>query len=344
MPVVEVLVPDRRPDVRDGPTAPWSGGHGDRRTTRVLLVLLAVATVVVAAFMLLGIRGSWAFALELRATKVAAMVVVAAAVGTSTVLFQTITTNRILTPSIMGFDALYVLIQSAAVYWLGALEVSRVRPEVRFALETAAMVGFALILHRLLFGSTGRDLHAVVLAGVVCGTLFTSGSDLVGRLIDPNEFVVLADRLFASVNTVREELLVLSTVVVAGGAGLAWRARRQLDVVALGRETALGLGIDHRRAVTAQLVLVAVLVAVPTALVGPVTFLGLLTANLARQLTGTSRHAVVLPAAALLGVIALVGGQLVLERLLGFGTALGIVVNLVGGLYFLMLLMKEGRR
>lgn len=332
---VEVLAPGPAPVLYD---------TGAARRRRVLVWLAVAAVVAIAAFMLVGLTGSWAFALELRGRKVAAMVLVAVAIAVSTVQFQTVAGNRILTPSIMGFDSLYVLIQSVGVYFFGATAVAGAAPELRFAFEAAAMVGFAGLLHRWLFDRHARDLYVLVLAGIVFGTLFTSGSNLVSRMIDPNEFQTLQDRMFASFNSVDTRLLVTSTAIVAICATVAWRSRRELDVIALGRDAALTLGVDHRRVVNRQLVVVAVLVAVSTALVGPITFFGLLVANLARQMLGTFHHRDTFPGAVLLGILALVGGQFVLERLLGYATALSIVINLVGGVYFLLLLLREARR
>ena len=323
---------------REAPRTPWTRQH------TVLAVLGVAAVASIAGFLLVDITGSWAFALELRARKIAAMVLVGYAIAVSTVLFQTVTNNRILTPSIMGFDSLYVLIQSVSFFFFGAVRVVQTPPEVRFAIESAALVLFAGLLHRWLFRRGTRDLYVLVLAGIVFGTLFGSGSDLVNRLIDPNEFQTLQDRLFASFNSVNEHLLGISAVTVALASVVPWRFRRELDVVALGREHALNLGVDHHRVVNRQLAVIAVMVAVPTALVGPITFFGLLVANLARQMLGSFSHRVTLPAAVLLGILALVGGQFVLERLLGYTTALSVVVNLIGGVYFLLLLLREGRR
>jgi iron complex transport system permease protein len=311
------------------------------RRRRRLIVLGVLAAAVVVAFLTVGVTGSWDYALLMRSRRVAAMVVVAVAVAVSTVLFQTVTNNRILTPSIMGFDALFVLIQTVGVFALGASTVTGTDPRIRFALEVVALVAFGAGLYRALFGRTERDVHVLVLLGVVLGTLFTSLSLLVSRLIDPNEFLTLQDMLFASFTSVDRQLLTLSAVVVGLAAVAVWRLLPRLDVVALGRETALNLGVEHRRVVNRALLVVALLVAVATALVGPITFLGLLVANLARQVLGTHRHAWVLPGATLLGVIALVGGQLILEQVFGFTSSLSIVINFVGGIVFLALLIRE---
>lgn len=314
------------------------------RRRRTLVVLGAVTAAALAAFLTVGVTGAWDYALEVRGRRLAAMAVVAVAVAISTVLFQTVTANRILTPEIMGFDRLFVLVQTASVFVLGSSAVTTADPRLRFAVDTVALVAFAAVLYRSLFGRTERDVHVLVLLGVVLGTVFTSLTLLVSRLIDPNEFLTLQDLLFASFTSVDQGLLGLTAVVVGVIAVLVWRQIPLLDVVALGRDTAIGLGVEHRRVVDRALLAVAVLVAVSTALVGPITFLGLLVANLARQLLGTHRHAWVLPGAALLALLALAGGQTVLERVLGFNSSLSIVINFVGGIVFIALLVREPRQ
>jgi iron complex transport system permease protein len=309
-------------------------------TATALVVLGVLALVACAAFLLLDAQGAWAFVLTFRGTKLAAMVLVGYAIAVSTVLFQTITHNRILTPSVMGFDALYVLLQTLLVFGVGSARVATVDPRLRYLVEVALMVVLSGLLFRWLFGGARRSLHLLVLVGIVFGVLFRSVAGFLQRLIDPNAFAVLQGSMLASFNAVDPALLGVSAVLVAGASAVAWRMRHAFDVLALGRETAVSLGVDHQRAVRRVLVVVAVLVSVSTALVGPVTFFGLLVANLAHVLVRTHRHAAVLPAAVLLGVLCLVGGQTVLERALGLDSTLGVVVEFAGGLAFLVLLLR----
>jgi iron complex transport system permease protein len=314
-----------------------------RRLRLVFWLLGSVALLAMVLFLTVDLRGNLEYALTLRARKLIGLVLVGAAIAYSTSLFQTVTNNRILTPSIMGFDSLFVLIQTLIVFFSGSVMLTSLNPQLLFALEAAAMVAFALLLYRWLFRGSSRTLFTLVLVGVILGTLFGSVSQLAARMIDPNEFLVLQDSFFASFNSIDESLLVASAVLFAGCALYGARLWRRLDVLALGPDTAVGLGVSYRSTVNQSLVLVAVLVAVSTALVGPITFLGLLVVNVARQLTGTFRHRVVLPASALLALIALVGGQLILERVFGLNTSLSIIINFVGGIYFIGLLIRESR-
>lgn len=311
-----------------------------RSARLVLAVLLALAMAACLAFMTVGTRGSWAFILSFRGTKLMALILVAYAVAISTVLFQTITNNRILTPSIMGFDALYALLQTGLVFLWGAQGLSGLDPRLLFLLNVVVMVGFSLILHRAILATAGRDLHLLLLAGIILGVLFRSLTEFLQRLINPNDFVVLQDRLFANFNAVDGSLIAASAALVLLVTLGLWGMSHTFDVLALGRDPAISLGLDHGRAVTLILVMVVVLVATSTALVGPVTFFGLLVANLAYLVMPSFRHRHVLPAAALIAVICLVGGQMVLERLLAFNTALSIVIEFCGGLAFILLLLK----
>jgi iron complex transport system permease protein len=272
------------------------------------------------------------------------MALVAYAIAVSTLLFQTIANNRILSPSIMGFDALYMLIQTGLVFTLGAQRAVTLDPRVRFVAEVLAMVLFAALLYRWLFGGARRSLHLLILVGIVFGVLFRSVTGLMQRLIDPNEFAVLQDLMFASFNSFERDLLPVAAVLILGVSLIAWRIAHTFDVLALGREMAVNLGVDYQRTVRLILVVIAVMVSVSTALVGPVTFFGLLVANLAYQLAGTFKHRWLLPFAAGLAVLLLVGGQMVVERVFGFTTSLSIVVEFFGGVAFIILLVRGNAR
>lgn len=314
-----------------------------RPAKRLFLLGLLVAGAII-IFMTIDSRGNWDFVIPFRGTKILALALVSYAVAVSTVLFQTVAGNRILSPSIMGFDALYVLIQTTLVFVLGAQATVTLNPQARFVLEVTCMVLFAGILYRWLFGGTRRSLHLLILVGIIFGVLFRSFANMMMRLIDPNEFVILQDMLFASFNSFDRNLLWVSAALIFGGSIVLWRIGHTFDILALGRETAVNLGINFQRTVTIILVVIAIFVSVSTALVGPVTFFGLLVANLAYQLAGTYKHRWILPFAAGLALLFLVSGQMVVERLFSFNTSLSIVVEFLGGIVFIILLIRGAGR
>lgn len=314
------------------------------RPTIVLAILAVIALVSIVCFMTLGAKGSWSFIIPFRGRKLIGLMLVAYAIAISTVLFQTVTNNRILTPSIMGFDALYILLQTSLVFFLGPQVLALINPYAQFGIEVVLMIAFSWVLFQWLFLNEGRSLHLLVLVGIVFGIFFRSLSNFMQRLLDPNAFQVLQDSFFASFSTIDTTLLWVAFALILIVSLILWRMGHTFDVLSLGRDTAINLGVEYKRTVVIILVMVSVLVSVSTALVGPITFFGLLVASLAHGLVGTSKHKYILPAAALLGVIALVGGQTVFERVFEFDTALSIIVEFLGGLVFIILILRGAAR
>lgn len=308
-----------------------------------MLCLGAAALLCMIAFMTIGLRGNVGFVVGLRAAKLAALVQVASAIALSTVIFQTVTNNRILTPSIMGLDALYAFGQILLVFLLGGIGYAALDPQLKFAGEVLLLMALAAaVLLPML--QRRSDLGLMLLAGVILGVLFRSLQSLLARLVDPNEFAVAQGASFANFNDVRTDLLFFASALTMAGAVIAWRARHVLDIIALGADTATGLGIAWARTVTLLLLLVSALVAVSTALVGPVAFFGLLVVALAERVIDSRRHGVLLPAAALVAIIVLVGGQTLFQHGLGNSSTLGVVIEFVGGIVFLILLFLRSRR
>ncbi len=302
-------------------------------------LLLASCTL----FLTLNANGNWDFILPLRATKLASLLLVAYAVGVSTLLFQTLTNNPILTPSILGFDSLYIFLQTLLVAVLGGVGYTHLPPMGKFGFELAAMVGGSLLLFQILLRQGGRDLVRMILIGVIFGILFRSLSSLLQRLIDPEEFAVAQAYTFASFNSVNQQMLAIAAVILFISSVFIWRERYRLDVHMLGRDQAINLGIPYTRHTLWLLAWVAVLVATSTALVGPVSFFGLLVAALANHFAPNMKHSTRLPMVFLTAALLLVAGQTVFEHVLGMKAVLSVVVEFAGGLVFLWLVLKRKR-
>jgi iron complex transport system permease protein len=309
-----------------------------------LALLAAVIVAAVVVYLFTDVPGSLAFALRIRGLTVAAMLVVATAVGVSTVVFHTITGNRILTPSIMGFDAFYVLISTLIVFFLGSQSFVRFDPVTLWLVQVGVMMAFSAALFSWLFGGRRRSVHLMLLVGIVLGVFFRSFSEWMQRMLDPLDFQILSDAMFASLTRPDELLLTLTAALVLVGAIALVPLLRTLDVLTLGSPAAIGLGVEHRRVVLTLFTIVSLMVAASTALVGPILFFGLIVANLAYSYAGSFRHTWTLPAAVGIGMLCLIGGQLVLEQLFGFAGTLSTVIEFAGGLFFLFLVLRKGAR
>ena len=304
------------------------------------LVLLISAIL----FLTVNVHGHWDFTLPLRGKKLLALMVVGYAIGVSTLLFQTLTHNPILTPSLLGFDSLYVLLQSLLVFFLGAISFTSLNPIAKFSLEIVLMFGASLLLFKLLFSKSSQDLTRLILVGVIFGVLFRSLSALIARLINPDDFVVVQSASYAQFNTVNPQLLVISLFICVVSALFIWRWRYQCDVLMLGKAQATNLGINYQRLAFGLLTVIAVLVATATALVGPVTFFGLLVCALTNRLARHMYHSERLILVSLVAMICLVLGQTLFEQVLGMAGVLSVVIELAGGLVFLALIFMSQRR
>ncbi len=301
-----------------------------------VLLLLSMAAI----FLFYRLGNNWEFALKLRSVKVIAILIVAASVAYSSVAFQTLTNNRILTPSIMGFESLYLLIQTIIVYMYGD-ETYKVLSSIdNFLVSVIGMIGFGLLLYFMIYKKGKDNIYLLLLVGIILGTLFSSLSSFMQLLIDPNDFFIVQGKMFATFNKINTDLLWPSSIILVVILFFGFRMTKYLDVMALGREQAINLGLNYNGLVKLFLVMIAILVSISTALVGPITFLGLLVTNLTYELFKTHKHSIIIAACCIVSAIALLAGQFIMERVLNLSTPLSAIINMVGGLYFIYLLLK----
>lgn len=312
-------------------------------TDRRLLWLGLLLTGLCALYLGWHLRQPMGFILTLRGTKLAALILVGAATGAATIIFQTIAANRLLTPGIVGFDSLFVFLQTMLVLVLGGVGYSDLPAIPLFLAETAILTLAATVLFGLLLRNGADDIIRMILTGVILGVLLRGLANFGQRLLDPSEFAVVQAATFATFNSVDKNQLGIAAVVLALSLVAAWRLAPFLDVAALGRVKARTLGLHHDRVVFLSLLVIAAMIAVSTALVGPITFLGLLSASLAHAVLKGHDHRVLIPAAAGIGATILVAGQFIFERVLGMDSALAVIVEFLGGLLFLVLVLKRSR-
>ena len=307
-------------------------------------VLAVLALLCVIGYMTINVQTDWGFILQHRGSRLLALVLTACAIGVSTVLFQTITHSRLLTPALMGFDVLFVLVNTLALLVLGAGTLADWPASLRFVLQVALMVVLVLSLFRALFSGSVRSLHLMILLGMLAGMLFRELSELAARVLDPSEFGISTGVPQASFSRTNTQLLGVAAAGLAVAGLLLLRWRRFLDVLSLGRDIAINLVVPHGRVVLGFMAVIAIMVSVATVLVGPTLFFGLLIANLAYWISGSQRHCWTLPASVLAGIICLVGGQLLLDHVLSSTLPLALVIELAGGLLFIALLLRGARQ
>lgn len=334
------------------PTAPRHGAFSTARQARrywVLLGVLIVLSIAVCFGILswsnplpVGSEGFWRVA-GLRANAIAVILVVTWCQAIATVAFQTITANRIITPSIMGFESLYRLVQTASVYFFGVAGLSVTDGPWQYVLQVGLMVLFAAILFGWLLTGERGNIHQTLLVGIIIGTGLGALSTYMARLLTPSEFDLLTARLIGNLSNADVSQLGLALPLAAGAGGALLLMSRRLDVLALGRGVATTLGLDHAQQSRRILLLTAVLMAVSTSLIGPMSFLGFLIAMGAYQLADTHEHRYVLPMAWCLGIVVLGGAYFTLRHIFYAQGTVGVIIEAVGGTFFLIHLLRKGR-
>lgn len=315
----------------------------------IILAALIVAGLVFAFGLLaydnpmdFGTRKWWLIARR-RADAVTAMAVVAVCQAVATVAFHTVTNNRILTPSIMGFESLYVAINTATVFFLGAAGLTQARTMGTFLLQLVLMVGLSLLLYSWLLTSRRNNMHAMLLVGIIIGGGLGSLSTFMQRMLTPSEFDVLTARLFGSVNNAESEYYPIAIPLVLAVTLLMFLNSRQLNVLALGRDAATNLGVNHKVNAIYTLILVSILMATSTALVGPMTFLGFLVATLAYQAAETYDHRFLFPMAIATAFAVLTGAYFLMQHVFYAQGVVSIIIELVGGSVFLLVILRKGK-
>lgn len=314
-----------------------------KRNAIKILILVVIAALSITGYLFYNIQGGFSYAFPRRVMRVCAMIITAIAIAYATIMFQTVTRNRILTPSMIGVDSMYEVVQTVIFFFLGSASVFVVDRYLNFGTAIIAMVLFALLLYRFLFRADKYPIFLLLLAGMIIGTLLGSLVSFLQVIIDPIEYLSLQGKLFASFSNVKSELVGIAAVILILCFLYGARMMRDLDVMNLGRETAMNLGVNYDRMVLKVLILASILIATSTALVGPITFLGLIVSNLAYQFLVTYKHSVLILGASLFSIIALVGGQFLVQYIFDLETTLSVIINFVGGVYFIYLLLKESR-
>ncbi|HEB9311949.1 iron chelate uptake ABC transporter family permease subunit [Campylobacter coli] len=310
---------------------------------RKKILILAFLTLIMAlVFIFAGLKDFDEYALKNRSLQIAAIVIVAICIAVSTIIFQTLCNNKILTPAIIGLDSLYMLLQSALVFSLGSANLSVYKNDINFLITLACMVVFSLGLYKILF-SSDKSIYLIMLLGLIFGTLFSTLSSFFEILIDPDEFMVIQGRMFASFDNVAFDVLALAYIVTLLSFVWIFRYMKFLDPLNLGKDLSINLGINYQKISKHLMIIIAILTSISTALVGPITFLGLLVVNITYELFKTSKHSILLLACVLISILALLGGVFFVSRVFDYNTTISVIINFLGGIYFIYLVLKGNK-
>ncbi|HIS53122.1 MAG TPA: iron chelate uptake ABC transporter family permease subunit [Candidatus Onthomonas avicola] len=315
-----------------------------RANVRKLIILAALALLAAAAYLTVEVNPEYfSYAMSLRVPKLIVMLIAAFAIGGASLVFQSIINNTIVTPCLLGMNSLYTLIHTAVVFLAGSGSILAVNANLSFAVDLVIMGVSATVIYGYLFKKTNYNVLYVLLIGTVLTSFFSSIQSTLTRVMDPNEYDTLLSTLVASFSNVNSEIILFSLAVLAVLIFVLRKDLALLDVLTLGKAQAINLGVDYDRSVRRLLLGVTLAIAVATAVVGPISFMGLIIANLSRQLLKTYRHSQLILGSIFFGMIILVAGQLVVEHVYHYAIPISVFITVGGGIYFLYLLLTRRR-
>ncbi|MDO4275681.1 MAG: iron chelate uptake ABC transporter family permease subunit [Eubacteriales bacterium] len=322
-------------------TAPY------HRNVRKLVILAVLVVLAAAAYMLVEVRFGnpklFRYAMKIRTPKLFVMLIAAFSIGGASIVFQSVINNKIVTPCLLGMNSLYALIHTAVVFCAGSGSILASNANLSFAVDLLLMGIVATVIYSYLFKKTRSNILYVLLIGTVLTSFFSSIQTTMTRIMDPNEYDSLLTTLVASFSNINSEIIIFSVILLAV---LIFSLRKELallDVLTLGKDQAVNLGVDYDTCIRKLLLGVTLCIAIATAMVGPISFLGLIIANLSRQLLKTYRHTQLILGSALFGMLVLVAGQGLVEHVFTYSIPISVFITVWGGLYFLYLLMKNRR-
>ena len=310
-----------------------------------LLILLLLVLLACAGYMTVGVHFEnqklFAYAMRIRTPKLIAMLITAFAIGSASIVFQSIINNTIVTPCLLVMVLFSPPPPPAVFFVAGSGSFLAVNANAAFAVDLAIMGAVATVIYSYLFRKTNHNVLYVLLIGTVLTSFFSSIQTTLTRVMDPNEYDTLLTDLVASFSNVNSAILVLSVAVLALVTFAFRKELALLDVLTLGKDQAINLGVDYDRCIRRLLLGVTLYIAIATAMVGPLAFLGLIIANLSRQFLRTYRHSQLITGSVLFGMVVLIGGQLLVERVFVYSVPVSVFITVGGGVYFLYLLLTQ---
>lgn len=316
-----------------------------KRNVRNLMLLAVLVAAVCALYLLVNAYPEkpslFRYILSRRIPTLIVMLIAAFSIGCASIIFQSIINNRIVTPCLLGMNSMYTLVHTAIVFTVGSGHVIATNSNLSFAVDLVVMGVTATFLYSYMFRKTGNNVLYVLLIGTVLSSFFGSIQSTMIRVMDPNEYDALLTTLVADFSNINAEVIVFSLVLLAALVVFLWEDLKLLDVITLGKAQAINLGVDYDRTVRRLLLGVVLCIAIATAMVGPISFLGLIIANLSRQMLKTHRHTHLITGAALVGMLAMIAGQLVSQHVFSYAVPISTFITIGGGIYFLYLLLSK---
>ena len=256
-----------------------------------------------------------------------------AALAVAGVIIQTVLNNPLASPSIIGVNSSAgFAVAFVCAFWPAA---QRYTPFIAFA---GALAGVLLVM--ALSQSTVAARITVALAGVAISNLFSAGIDAIITLV-PDALNSVSDFRIGGFTGVTMSQLGPAAAIIAISLVTVFSLAHQLDILALGTDTAKSLGLAVGRMRVVFLVLAAALAGAAVSFCGLIGFVGLIVPHAMRRIVGED-NGILLVASAMGGAFFVLICDLIARVLFApFEIPVGIVLSFAGAPFFLWLLFKQ---
>ena len=268
-----------------------------------------------------------------RLPRTAACLLSGAALSVSGAVIQAVLSNKLASPGIIGVNAgagLAVTVCCA----LGLLS--------GWVIALAAFGGAMISVLMVMFAAekTGASRTTVILGGVAVNSFLGALSEALTTLV-PDAGVLSGDFRVGGFSSVVPVRLVPAGILICAALVILLTLHNDLDVLALGEETARSLGMPVKRMRTFFLVLAAMLAGASVSFAGLLGFVGLIVPHAVRSLTGSESRKL-LPLCAVGGAGFVAACDLAARLLfIPYELPVGILMSVLGGPFFLVLLLKR---
>ncbi|MDY3006820.1 iron chelate uptake ABC transporter family permease subunit [Anaerococcus porci] len=314
----------------------------------MLILTFMVIISILLSFLLLNYNNpvpmdssSYKIIVKNRMNTIIAITIASVCQALSTISFQSITNNRVITPSLLGFEAVYSTIHTAMMFFFGVSAFLAFRDVSSFVLQIAIMVVLCLLLYGFMLNGKYANIHYMLLIGVVIGTGLRSLSAFMRRILSPSEFDILQAKLFASVSKSDPSYFKIAIPIVLISSLILFLYANKLNVLSLGKDIAVNLGLNYKRLANLILILVSILMSVSTALVGPMTFFGFLSASITYEICKSFDHKYLFIMAILLAFSILSLSYFLMFHVFSAQGVVTIIIELFGGLLFLSVILRK---
>jgi|GEM_PF-462378 len=257
--------------------------------------------------------------------------------------FQTIVNSRVLTPSMIGFDSVFVGTQTALVFIFGAGSILFANPFVNYLITAGIMVVVSMLMFGFILRSGRNNIIFLLMFGLVLAGIISSGTRYLQVIMNQSDFFQVQAATSVNINNMNTTIIHIAWPIMTVVVLLSLFRHRRYDVMALGPVQSKSLGIAYEKEMIFNLVLIAIGMSVATALIGSLTFLGLLAVNAAREILKTHKHLPLFIGSALMASLALVLGEAV-RVAFEMQIPVTVIINLVGCVYVFYLILKENKR